>query len=82
MRNPSLSISVALEKRPKLLPLRATLDCTNVKVFADNKQLQQIDNCNWQVLFGRRGTGKTTLLATYANYIAGQFDKTERAPSS
>jgi hypothetical protein len=48
-------------------------------VFADNKQLQQIDNCNWQVLFGRRGTGKTTLLATYANYIAGQFDKTERA---
>ena len=79
MRNPSLSISVALEKRPKLLPLRATLDCTNVKVFADNKQLQQIDNSNWQVLFGRRGTGKTTLLATYANYIAGQFDKTKRA---
>jgi hypothetical protein len=79
MRNPSLSISVALEKRPKLLPLRATLDCINVKVFADNKQLQQIDNCNWQVLFGRRGTGKTTLLATYANYIASQFDKTKRA---
>jgi hypothetical protein len=79
MRNPSLSISVALEKRPKLLPLRATLDSINVKVFADNKQLQQIDNGNWQVLFGRRGTGKTTLLATYANYITSQFDKTKRA---
>jgi hypothetical protein len=79
MRNPSLSISVALEKRPKLLPLRATLDSINVKVFADNKQLQQIDNSNWQVLFGRRGAGKTTLLATYANYIASQFDKTKRA---
>jgi hypothetical protein len=79
MRNPALSIAVALEKRPKLLPLRATLDCINVKAFADNKQLQQIDNCNWQVLFGRRGTGKTTLLATYANYIASQFDKTKRA---
>jgi hypothetical protein len=79
MRNPSLSISVALEKRPKLLPLRATLDSINVKVFADNKQLQQIDNSNWQVLFGRRVAGKTTLLATYANYIASQFDKTKRA---
>jgi hypothetical protein len=79
MRNPSLSISVALEKRPKLLPLRATLDSINVKIFADNKQLQQIDNSNWQVLFGRRGAGKTTLLATYANYIAQQFDKTTRA---
>ena len=79
MRQPSLSISVALERRPKLLPLRATLDSINVKVFADNKQLQQIDNSNWQVLFGRRGAGKTTLLATYANYIARQFDTTTRA---
>jgi hypothetical protein len=79
MRNPSLSISIALEKRPKLLPLRATLDSINVKVFADNKQLQQIDNSNWQVLFGRRGAGKTTLLATYANYIGHQFDTTTRA---
>ncbi len=79
MRNPSLSISIALEKRPKLLPLRATLDSINVKVFADNKQLQQIDNSNWQVLFGRRGAGKTTLLATYANYIARQFDTSTRA---
>ena len=79
MRNPALSIAVALEKRPKLLPLRATLDCANIKVFADNKQLQQIDNCNWQVIFGRRGTGKTTLLATYANYIATHFDRTKRA---
>src|SRR5262249_35123648 len=79
MRNPSLSISVALEKRPKLLPLRATLDSVNVKIFADNKQLQQVDNPNWQVLFGRRGAGKTTLLATYANYIACQFDAATRA---
>jgi hypothetical protein len=79
MRNPSLSISVALERRPKMLPLRATLDSINLNVFADNKQLQQIDNSNWQVLFGRRGAGKTTLLATYANYIANQFDKSTRA---
>ena len=79
MRNPSLSISVALERRPKMLPLRATLDSINVNVFADNKQLQQIDNSNWQVLFGRRGAGKTTLLATYANYIANHQDKSARA---
>jgi hypothetical protein len=79
MRSPALSISAALEKRPKLLPLRATLDSINVKVFADNKQLQQIDNLNWQVLFGRRGAGKTTLLATYANYISRQFENGSRA---
>ena len=79
MRNPSLSISVALERRPKMLPLRATLDSININVFADNKQLQQIDNSNWQILFGRRGAGKTTLLATYSNYIVRQFDKSTRA---
>jgi hypothetical protein len=79
MRNPSLSIGVALERRPKMLPLRATFDSINVRVFADNKQLQQIDNSNWQVIFGRRGAGKTTLLATYANYISQNYDRSTRA---
>ena len=77
--NPSLGISVALERRPKMLPLRATFDSINLRVFADNKQLQQIDNANWQVLFGRRGAGKTTLLATYASYITRNVETTNRA---
>jgi hypothetical protein len=79
LKDPSLAIAVALERRPKLLPLRATFDSINVKAFADNKQLQKIDNSNWQVLFGRRGAGKTTLLATYASYITRELRVASKA---
>jgi hypothetical protein len=64
-----LEISKALEKRPRLLPLRASFDSIDVSVFADNKQLQKIDNTNWQIIFGRRGSGKTTLLGAYSKYV-------------
>jgi hypothetical protein len=79
LRNPASAIATAIERRPKMLPLRATFESINARAFADNNQLQKIDNSNWQILFGRRGAGKTTLLATYANYITKELSAASKA---
>jgi hypothetical protein len=62
-------ISAALAVRNKLIGLTASLNKTNPRTFADNRQLKKLDSDDWQIVFGRRGAGKTTLLATYAQYI-------------
>lgn len=41
-------------------------------LFTDNKQLGTLQSADWQILYGRRGTGKTTLLHKLANVIDGK----------
>lgn len=43
-------------------------------MFVDNRQITQLDTNDWQVLFGRRGTGKTTLLSAFSDYIVQRED--------
>ncbi len=61
-------ISDALRKRKQQLGLTATFK-TDPRIFAENAQLRKLDSPDWQIVFGRRGAGKTMLLATYAQYI-------------
>jgi len=39
------------------------------ELFTDNKQIRTLQKADWQILFGRRGTGKTTLLNKLADVI-------------
>src|ERR1043166_8368716 len=38
-------------------------------LFTDNKQIRTLEKADWQILYGRRGTGKTTLLHKLADII-------------
>jgi len=38
-------------------------------MFVDNNQIRQLESNDWQVIFGRRGTGKTTLLNAFSDHI-------------
>lgn len=70
LSDPYDAISNALRLRPDKVPHRATFTHTSPEIFADNKQLDRIDTDNWQIVFGRRGTGKTTILANYGTYLS------------
>ena len=39
------------------------------ELFTDNKQVRTLEKPDWQIVFGRRGTGKTTLLNKLADVI-------------
>ena len=64
---------IALELRPQKLPTRSGKHGDYMKIFANNKQLDHLKTKNWQVVFGRRGTGKTTLLGAFSEYIESEF---------
>lgn len=74
VRDAESAISKALQIRKQKLGLTASFK-TDRRVFADNRQLTKIDTPDWQIVFGRRGAGKTMLLATYANYITSTNSK-------
>lgn len=38
-------------------------------MFVDNQQITQLDTADWQIIYGRRGTGKTTLLSAFNDHI-------------
>lgn len=56
------------------LSLRNELEEFDRDIFVDNRQLSQLETNDWQVLFGRRGTGKTTLLNAFAEHVTGNTD--------
>ncbi len=68
--DPRKEISDALKIRNKTLGLTAPIFKIEPSLFADNHQLRNLDTTDSQVIFGRRGTGKTTLLATFSRYIS------------
>ena len=45
------------------------------KLFTDNKQITTLQKTDWQILYGRRGTGKTTLLFKLADVIDSKPEK-------
>ena len=55
------------------LPLRAGRQERFLDLFADNRQLDLLLNPNWQVIYGRRGTGKTTLLGALQETVLNNF---------
>ena len=54
-------IEQALRQHLKL-PLRSERHKNYLQLFVDNRQLEILDNLDWQLIYGRRGTGKTLLL--------------------
>ncbi len=68
MKNAAQAISVALQRRQEKVGSTASFS-TDPMTFADNKQMIKIASPAWQIVYGRRGVGKTTLLANFARYI-------------
>jgi hypothetical protein len=63
------------------MPLRSDQygdDVTFLDLAADNVGLDELDTPNWQIVFGRRGTGKTHLLRTFAEITNQSFNKKKR----
>lgn len=58
------SVPVRSEKQDKLSDL-----------FVDNQQLGIVQNPDWQVIFGRRGTGKTMLLGVLRERLERDFEQ-------
>ena len=59
----------ALENLHKL-SLREEMDSFDGERFVDFRLLSQLETHDWQVIFGRRGAGKTMLLNAFGDYIA------------
>lgn len=55
-------IEAALHTHRTRLPLRSEQHAHYTDLFVDHHQLQHLRALDWQVIFGRRGTGKTFLL--------------------
>ncbi len=53
------------------LALRAENHTSYQDLFVDNKQVDLVKNSDWQVIYGRRGIGKTFLL----NILKEECDK-------
>ncbi len=58
------SIGRALRAHDKL-PLRSELHQRYSALYVDADQLQLLDTADWQVVYGRRGTGKTLLFSMF-----------------
>lgn len=56
-------------RRLHTLALRDEVDEFDQHIFVDNRQITQLETNDWQVIFGRRGTGKTTLLNAFSQHI-------------
>jgi hypothetical protein len=67
------NIDYALRKHAKF-PLRSEKHGHYRDLYVDVDQLQALDSLDWQVIYGRRGTGKTFLL--------GMLDELSRAEPS
>jgi hypothetical protein len=58
------------------MPLRSDQYPEDVKFIdpaADTLGLEELNTPNWQVVFGRRGTGKTRLLRSFSEMIKASF---------
>lgn len=57
------------------LPVRSEKQSKLSDFFVDNQQLSIIQNPDWQVIFGRRGTGKTMLLGVLKERLDRDFEQ-------
>lgn len=46
------------------------MDTFDRDMFVDNHQVAQLETSDWQVVFGRRGTGKITLHDAFKDHVA------------
>jgi hypothetical protein len=66
----------ALKEHSQLTVRQETEPSVDVEdLFTDNKQLPTLLSSDWQIVYGRRGTGKTTLLSVLSKDIDAKADK-------
>lgn len=56
------------------LPVRSEKQKGLTDLFVDNRQLHLIRNSDWQIIYGRRGTGKTMLLGVLKEQCSREFE--------
>ena len=57
-----------------------TSDNNNLELYVGKDTIKSIDNKKYQVIYGRRGTGKTHLLKAYKEKMLNEFKKNKEFP--
>ncbi|HEX3238730.1 MAG TPA: hypothetical protein VHR18_01180 [Solirubrobacterales bacterium] len=70
----SKSIDYALREHATL-PLRSEKHGHYRDLYVDVDQLQELNTSDWQVIYGRRGTGKTLLLGMLVELTRAELDR-------
>lgn len=62
------------------LPVRTESAGHHRFLFVDHRQLQLLRTADWQVVFGRRGSGKTLLLHVLQEILEEEFERSRQIP--
>lgn len=74
------SVKVRIDKLSDVIRAEYIDDDNYLELYAGKEMIQSINNIKNQIIYGRRGTGKTHLLRAYQELLIEEFSKDRRFP--